>query len=867
MRKRNQVELVHLIPSLLPIKVTTLSKIKPRNNFNIIASAIILSLYITPDKVLAACNPAAASGVTITCNTTSIQATPVGTGPGLDNVIVNVLPTAQINTGESSAISLDSNATITLQDSSVVQNNSHALPPSGFWNTGQNTIEFNSNSVLTLSPGAEALGLGSNSNNTIAGYGGGNTIINYGLIESQSAYPIWFSASALALRDTVDNYGTITATNSSNVAIISDAAAVNIINHTGGVIIGSIYLSSGSSNLTLESGSTLDSAIVNGVGGVNYLYLVGAAASSPPTGNVLSANIINFFSLIKNGDSEWTISSPLSNSINIIVNDGTLTLAGNNVYTGNTTLNGGTLAAQAAGAFSPNSAYIIAAPGAMDLNGFSQTIASVSNAGVINLNGADAGTELTVTGNYVGNNGRLNFNARLSDDASQSERLIVVGNTSGDTQVTVNNAGGSGAQTIDGIELISVNGASDGEFIQSGRIVAGAYDYTLARGTGAAAPNWYLVSSTATPVPEPPGTEPPGIEPPGIEPPGIEPPGIEPPLQPIPDPHPDPGDMVERPEDSSYGANLAAANTLFAAGRDTRSVLTAYIDPITGQQQTTSLWMTNVGGHNRSRDDSGQLRTQSNRYVLQLGGDVGQWSSDGADSFRLGVMAGYGHARSNTDSQVSGYRSKGSVDGYSVGLYGTWYADAAGHDGLYVDGWTQYGWFDNEVNGQDLNEQDYKSKGFTASLETGYAFTIGANPANNATYYIEPQAQAIWMDVKADDLTEDNGTRVSGDGDGNIQTRLGVKAYMNAYSERDKNKDRLFQPFIEANWIHNSKDFGATLNGVTVSQDGAANIGELKLGVNGQLNKNFNLWGSVGQQVGNKGYSDTTGMLGLKYLF
>jgi autotransporter family porin len=37
--------------------------------------------------------------------------------------------------------------------------------------------------------------------------------------------------------------------------------------------------------------------------------------------------------------------------------------------------------------------------------------------------------------------------------------------------------------------------------------------------------------------------------------------------------------------------------------------------------------------------------------------------------------------------------------------------------------------------------------------------------------------------------------------------------------------------------------------------------------VNGQLNKNFNLWGSVGQQVGNKGYSDTTGMLGLKYLF
>ncbi|TCL04188.1 outer membrane autotransporter protein [Sodalis ligni] len=263
----------------------------------------------------------------------------------------------------------------------------------------------------------------------------------------------------------------------------------------------------------------------------------------------------------------------------------------------------------------------------------------MQNAGTVDINGV-AGTELTVTGDYVGTNGRLNFNAKLSDDASESERLIVEGNTSGDTQVTVNNTGGSGAQTIDGIELISVAGTSDGEFTQSGRIVAGAYDYTLVRGTGANDVNSYLNSSKAAPVPEPPGAEPPGAEP-------------EPSPEPIPDPDPQPGNMVERPEDASYGVNLAAANTLFAAGRDTRSVLTTYTDPITGRQQTTSLWMTNQGGHNRSRDDSGQLRTQSNRYVLQLGDDVGQWSSDGADSFRLGLMAGYGHARSTTSPRTT----------------------------------------------------------------------------------------------------------------------------------------------------------------------------------------------------------------------
>ncbi|KEY57693.1 outer membrane protein IcsA autotransporter [Serratia sp. DD3] len=57
------------------------------------------------------------------------------------------------------------------------------------------------------------------------------------------------------------------------------------------------------------------------------------------------------------------------------------------------------------------------------------------------------------------------------------------------------------------------------------------------------------------------------------------------------------------------------------------------------------------------------------------------------------------------------------------------------------------------------------------------------------------------------------------------------------------------------------------MNGITVKQDGAANIAELKLGVEGQVNKQVNLWGNVGQQLGNNGYSDTAVMLGAKYNF
>lgn len=53
------------------------------------------------------------------------------------------------------------------------------------------------------------------------------------------------------------------------------------------------------------------------------------------------------------------------------------------------------------------------------------------------------------------------------------------------------------------------------------------------------------------------------------------------------------------------------------------------------------------------------------------------------------------------------------------------------------------------------------------------------------------------------------------------------------------------------------------MNGAGVTQTGARNIGELKTGIKGQLSKNVNLWGNVAQQLGDKGYSDTSAMLGL----
>ncbi|MCP2002244.1 UNVERIFIED_ORG: outer membrane autotransporter protein [Buttiauxella agrestis ATCC 33320] len=453
-----------------------------------------------------------------------------------------------------------------------------------------------------------------------------------------------------------------------------------------------------------------------------------------------------------------------------------------------------------------------------------------------------AGRTLTAN-NWNGQGGTLVLNTVLGGDNSVTDKLLVNGNTSGNTFMKVNNAGGSGAQTVEGIRVVEVKGQSDGTFTKSGRIVAGAYDYSLVK-KGA---DWFLTSLDTTAKPPEPAK----------------------PGEPSPEPEKK-GQPTVRPEAAAYTANLAAANTMFITSLHDRLGETQYTDALTGEQKVTSMWLRQLGGQNRWKDSSGQIETQSNRYVTQLGGDIAQWSPDGLQRLHLGVMAGYGTSSSKSRSNVTGYRAEGSVDGYSAGLYATWYQNDETRQGAYVDSWAQYGWFNNDVNGQDIKGESYKSSGITASLEMGYTHKLGEFAGSQGSlneWFIQPQAQAIWMGVEADDHRESNGTRVNGEGDGNVQTRLGVRTYLKGHNKIDDGKGRTFQPFVEVNWIHNTQSFGTRMDGVSLTQSGARNIGEIKTGVEGQLNSRLNLWGNVGVQVGDKGYSDASAMVGVKYSF
>ncbi|WP_227318216.1 autotransporter outer membrane beta-barrel domain-containing protein [Cedecea davisae] len=586
---------------------------------------------------------------------------------------------------------------------------------------------------------------------------------------------------------------------------------------------------------------------------------------------------------------------------------GALTMTGDSTYTGTTTLAEGSLdvtgalvsdvvaksmtqlsgtGSIGAATLETGSTLTVGSPLQSDDSAASFSVnGELNNDGTINLSRGSTiiGNRLNVSGDYIGGaNSALNVNTVLGDDSSLTDKLVVQGSTSGSTVLAVNNVGGQGAETSQGIEVVNVGGNSAaGSFTQAGRIVAGAWDYSLVQ----KGQNWYLTSMSNLP-PEPP-VDPvvPPVDPvdPPVDPvvPPVDP--IDPPVDPV-DPPVDPVDPpvtpiipptliekpvpvpVYRPEAGSYLINLTAANTLFNLTLDDREGATEYHAPLGGRGMTRgTFWLRQEGGQNRFKTGEGQIKSSANRYVAQMGNEFLHGSTNENGRWGAGLMAGYGNVSGHSSSSLTGYHSDSDMNGYSVGAYGTWYQNAVSREGMYVDSWVMYNWFNNRVSGEDLADEHYKSRGFTASLESGYNMLL--SESERRAVYLEPQAQLTWMGVHSSGHTETNGTRIQDSGQGNLQSRLGMRLYLRGHRAEDDGKGREFKPYVEMNWLHNTKNFGVRMGNKLLSEEGARNIGQLKLGVQGQISPSLNMWGGVAQQIGDKGYRDTSAMIGVKYGF
>lgn len=308
---------------------------------------------------------------------------------------------------------------------------------------------------------------------------------------------------------------------------------------------------------------------------------------------------------------------------------------------------------------------------------------------------------------------------------------------------------------------------------------------------------------------------------------------------------------------------IAYAGQMFDLSLHDRVGNRDWINPATGEKQTTSLWMHHTMSHERFRDSTEQLRMRTTSNTTMLGGDLIQWTPSGSGLAYVGVMGGYGTMDTKTHSKQTDRNSSAETDAWGVGVYGGWKADANGQFGPYVDGWIMFTHASSDVTGSYEDTENVNGQGLSAQLEAGWGFKLGSVTTNNgkvANFTIEPHASVTWFGMQYDEIHND-AQDVEFEGSNNIRTRLGARAILT----EEGNKD--FNAFVETNWVHNSKEYGATISGLTVNQTGSKNQAEARIGMDWHLTQDISVWGRLGASFGSDGYSEREGSIGVRYQF
>ncbi|MGJ7562234.1 autotransporter outer membrane beta-barrel domain-containing protein [Variovorax sp. GB1R11] len=491
-----------------------------------------------------------------------------------------------------------------------------------------------------------------------------------------------------------------------------------------------------------------------------------------------------------------------------------------------------------------------------NMTGSSNVTALTNNASQVLFSAPVASAFKSLTAvNYAGAGGVIGLNTFLGGDGSPSDRLVVDGGAAtGLSSLRIVNAGGGGALTLaNGIQVVdAINGGTTapGAFVLSTRVVAGPYEYLLYRSSVDASNGqaWYLRSEQPTP-PAPP-----------------VPPGPPTPPQPVPDVVPSPAKApLYRPEVGAYLSNQRQASGMFLHSLHDRLgepqwIETQAFDGASNNRRSGWLRLSRKDGKAASRD--GNFNVDTDTTLIQGGGDIASWSlindkeATSADRLHLGLMMGYGKA--NTDASAVGNlaRAEAQVEGWSAGAYGTWYQNDENRLGWYVDVWGTYGWFNSTVQGNTLPKVKYHADALTLSGEIGYAMKLGLTE-----WVVEPQAQLAYVKYGANDISEPNGTRVSGGrGSGSI-SRLGLRTHRTWI----RDDGRKIQPYITVNWWRDSLSNAAAFNEVSLGNLYPKDRYEAKLGLNADLGTGWTGWGILGYQWGSQRYRTTTLSLGAKY--
>ncbi|HSX63110.1 MAG TPA: autotransporter outer membrane beta-barrel domain-containing protein, partial [Pseudoxanthomonas sp.] len=324
------------------------------------------------------------------------------------------------------------------------------------------------------------------------------------------------------------------------------------------------------------------------------------------------------------------------------------------------------------------------------------------------------------------------------------------------TQVRVNNVGGAGAQTVEGIKLIDVAGGSNGSFSLVGdyvfqgeqAVVAGAYAYRLYK-NGVSTPSdgdWYLRSALTDDGGPGPGPNP-------------EPP---PPLY-----------QAGVPVYEAYAGALQAFNAVGTLHQRTGN--RAWSGP---QAESSApgegLWVHAEGMDGRYRPE---VTTSGTTY------DLSAWKVEvGVDAVLAesanGVLTGgvgmhYGRLTSDASSIYGDGRIE--IDGHGLAASMTWY----GVNNVYVDGQARVALYQADLYSRSLDQPlatGNDGQGYVLGVETGRRIVLGER------WSLTPQAQLTYARTEFSNFQDAFGVPVSMEKDRSVMGRVGLAAdYRNTW--------------------------------------------------------------------------------------
>ncbi|MFK4063040.1 autotransporter family protein [Brucella anthropi] len=521
-------------------------------------------------------------------------------------------------------------------------------------------------------------------------------------------------------------------------------------NWTGGKLAGGFYGQDGSDTATVSASTYDGSQVLDGGddtsvtdGMIDTLTLKGVTAATNG-GKIANWEVVKLDGAnLSINDGAWHVGEPDEGTTGVFLNNGsTLDGMASLDFDGNMTI-------------ASTSTFVGTGDGA----GVYSFSGDVTNAGTITTVDDAVGDVVIVGGNYNGNGGQMLFDVVLGDDSSKTDMVVINGDTSGTTNVGVNNVGGAGAQSNEGIRIIEVNGASNGYFSLIGdytvggkqAVVAGAYAYQLYQG-GTSTPtdgNWYLRSQLKPTEPETPLYQA-GV--PSYE---AYPQALLG-LNGVPT-------LQQRVGNRFWAGN---GNKVVAQGAD--PVGTPYAAPEEAGVaiEGNGVWGRIEGAHNSIEPRFSTSATDYDQNVFKLQAGIDGLLTE-TDSGKLigGITIHYAHGKTDINSVYGDGEIR--TDGYGFGGTLTWY----GENGFYLDGQGQVTWYTSDLNSLLANTSLTDGNdgfGYTLSLESGKRIAI--DPAWSLT----PQAQLVYSNVDFDAFTDVFGSRVSIDRGESLQGRLGL---------------------------------------------------------------------------------------------